>query len=93
MYQGRGSGLINQLRVEQYLILGGAIKVLFPNLIMSELILMGVLFMVGTTFLGWYDKTHFKLWQRELELNKTHVDPYNQRIESKIDKIIKSVKK
>jgi len=93
LYQGRGSGLINQLRVNDYIILAGALHVLFPSVGVPELIVLGTLFITGTTFLGWFDYHKLKLWQLQEEKTTKYANPYYQRLEKQQIEIIDRLKR
>jgi len=81
MRQGRGSGLLNDIRVEKYLGLAAYLVILIPALPKIILPVIAIIFFIGTYYLGWTDEKKWKLWQVENEKTAQHANPFNQRLE------------
>lgn len=91
MRQGRGAGYIDRFR--DLFILGGAAKLYFPDLPIIALIPLGLGWLSITYLIGYFDEKKLKIWQLELDMNAKWVNPYNQRIEDKMDKVVSKVGK
>lgn len=92
MRQGRGSGLINQLRLNEYVVIAGALTILFPWVTKVFLIVFGFIFLVGTYYLGYFDEKKLKLWQLEREKQDQHANPFTQRLERRLIRIEEKLK-
>ena len=92
MRQGRGSGIINQLRFQELFVLGGAAKILLPWLSNQMLLVIGVLYMISTYHLGVFDERYLKLWQFQNEKAQTHASPYFQRMERHLIRVQRELK-
>ena len=92
MREGRGSGFIGQFW--DYVRKGADISIIAYTIFAVRLapilyIWVGVIYLVCSYLIGYFDETRLKLWQVELDMNTKHVNPYYQRLEKKLDRIDK----
>lgn len=89
MRQARGSGIINQFRIETYLGLAAFAVILFPDFNKMYLPIIGVLYFICTYTLGHVDEKYLGFWQAEREKNMLHANPARQRLERHMIRIQK----
>ncbi len=90
--QGRGSGLIQQLRIDQMAIISTALKVFIPDIPFFLIPFGAVVFMSMTYMFGLFDEKKLKLWQMENERDIVHANPYVQRMERGMIRLQKHMK-
>ena len=92
MREGRGSGIFNQFW--DYVRKGADITIIFwavfnLKLLPTQLFIFGIIYVILSYCVGYFDETKIKLWQKEQEMAFSYINPFFQRLEKKIDKILK----
>lgn len=93
--QSHGMGLIYQFRITNLTNLGtfGILYLLFPQLPKWTIVIVVASFYILTYFIGYWDERYWHYWQFSNERDKTYkVNPYERRIERKLDEIRREVK-
>ena len=89
MREGRGSGMFSQVwdYFQKLTMIGLAAKLFNMDIPFMFYPVIGVTYISFCYLLGFYDEVKLKWWQMEQEMNISHINPYYQRIEAKLDSI------
>ena len=89
MREGRGSGMFSQVwdYFQKLTMIGLAAKLFSVDIPFYLYPIIGFTYISFCYLLGFYDEMKLQWWQVEQEMNISHINPYYQRIEAKLDSI------
>ena len=93
--QSHGSGLISQLRITNLtnFTAFGVLYLMFPGIPKWTIVFVVAGYFLSTYYIGYLDETKWHYWQFSNEKDQTYkVNPYQRRIERKINDIKKELK-